>query len=256
MADPTRSIAPDVDAPKPGPGTSAAVDLARIVVCPYLISSDGSWRSATAVRDHRCWAVAPPAQLATEKQRRLCLTPEHVGCATFEAAQATRVAAHDRDPGRTRPVARTIPVVLDHGRLAALPALTMDRRSGQTVLIGLLAVAFAALILGRLTGAAVPGASDAPSSTSSAPPSLGASAPVATPVPTAHPGASSSVGPVASDPAASTPPVTGSRTYKVKAGDTLVGIAAKFETTPKKIRKLNGLTARSTLKVGQVLQIP
>ena len=44
--------------------------------------------------------------------------------------------------------------------------------------------------------------------------------------------------------------------YKVKSGDTLVGIAAKFDTTPKAIAKLNGLTNPSALKVGQVLQIP
>ena len=54
----------------------------------------------------------------------------------------------------------------------------------------------------------------------------------------------------------SPPATTGTRTYSVKTGDTLVGIAAKFGTTPKAITKLNGITNASNLKIGQVLQIP
>ena len=46
------------------------------------------------------------------------------------------------------------------------------------------------------------------------------------------------------------------RSYKVKAGDTLIGIAAKFGTTPKAITKLNGISDPSSLKIGQVLKIP
>jgi LysM repeat protein len=42
----------------------------------------------------------------------------------------------------------------------------------------------------------------------------------------------------------------------VKAGDTLVGIAARFGTTPKAISELNGITDPSSLKVGQTLKIP
>ena len=54
--------------------------------------------------------------------------------------------------------------------------------------------------------------------------------------------------------ASAAPP--GTRTYKIKSGDTLVGIAAKFGTTPKAIAKLNGLTNPAALKVGQTLKIP
>ncbi len=42
----------------------------------------------------------------------------------------------------------------------------------------------------------------------------------------------------------------------MKAGDTLIGIAAKFGTTPKAIATLNGLDDLSSLKIGQVLKIP
>jgi LysM repeat protein len=44
-------------------------------------------------------------------------------------------------------------------------------------------------------------------------------------------------------------------TYKVKKGDTLLGIATQFGTTTAAIRDLNGL-ASSSLKIGQVLKIP
>jgi LysM repeat protein len=36
----------------------------------------------------------------------------------------------------------------------------------------------------------------------------------------------------------------------------MIGIAAKFGTTPKEIAALNGITDPSSLKVGQVLKIP
>ena len=122
-------------------------------ICPYLSAADGAWRSTTVAREHRCGAVAPPAPLATEKQRRLCLTPDYPSCATFEAARAARPIGHDRAPTLPRPMARTTPVVLDHGRLAiTVPILSSDRSTGQAVLIILMALAFAAIVLAKLTG--------------------------------------------------------------------------------------------------------
>ena len=65
------------------------------------------------------------------------------------------------------------------------------------------------------------------------------------------PGSGASAGP--SDPGAS---AVATQTYKVKAGDTLVGIAAKFGTTPKAIATLNGITDPTSLHAGQILKIP
>ncbi len=219
---------------------------------------DGEWRSATVAREHRCGAVSPPAPLAAEKQRRLCLTPDYRGCATYEAARAARLIAHDRMPALPRPVARTTPVVLDHGRMAiSVPALRVDRSLWQAILIGLLAIAFAAIVLTRMTGGGTPGAGGA-SPTPGA--TAGASAvvtsgsprpPARAPPPVAPQASGASAAPT--DPGASS---AASRTYKVKAGDTLVGIAARFGTTPKAIAALNGITDPSSLRIGQVLQIP
>jgi LysM repeat protein len=233
-------------------------------ICPYLSAADGAWRSTTVAREHRCGAVAPPAPLATEKQRRLCLTADYPSCATFEAARAARPIGHDRAPTLPRPMARTTPVVLDHGRLAiTVPILSSDRSTGQAVLIALMALAFAAIVLAKLTGGTpaaandgsplpgVVGASTAPSTAASGDPTASAATdPTATTPATSGTGASAAP----SAPDSTTKPET--RSYKVKPGDTLIGIAARFGTTPKAITKLNGISDPSSLKIGQVLKIP
>jgi LysM repeat protein len=232
-------------------------------ICPYLAAADGGWRSTSVAREHRCGAVAPPAPLATEKQRRLCLTPDYPSCATFEAARAARPIGHDRAPTLPRPMARTTPVVLDHGRLAiSVPILSSERSTGQAVLIVLMALAFAAIVLAKVTGGSPAAASDGSPFPGVAGPSVAASphasgAPTATTDPgasaAASAGADASADPTAA-PDSTTAPAT--RSYKVKAGDTLIGIAARFGTTPKAITKLNGISDPSSLKIGQVLKIP
>lgn len=49
---------------------------------------------------------------------------------------------------------------------------------------------------------------------------------------------------------------SGSRTYRIKSGDTLSGIARSHGTTATRIAQLNGMTTRTTLRIGRVLQIP
>jgi LysM repeat protein len=231
-------------------------------VCPYLAAVDGGWRSSTVAREHRCGAVSPPAPLAAEKQRRLCLTHDHIICATYDAARAARPVAHDRLPVLPRPIARTTPVVLDHGRIAiGMPALHSDRPVWQAILIGILAIAFAAIVLTRVTDGGASGAASASHSPgqSAAASAVASGAAASHAVSTARPsgaldptpGSGASADP--SDPGAS---AVATQTYKVKTGDTLVGIAAKFGTTPKAIATLNGITDPTSLHAGQILKIP
>ena len=253
------AVDPQMRALPPVAPEDRAIDrLGRI--CPYLAAADGTWRSASVTREHRCGAVTPPAPLAADKQRRLCLTAAHPTCATFEAARAARPFAPGRVPTLPRPLARTTPVVLDHGRMAiAVPVLRTGRTTGQAALIILMALAFAAIILAKLTGGGAPAAA------TNASPSAGTSAAVAAPsttvtdAPTAGassgPGASAAASPGAGSAAPGTPVPSG-RTYKVKAGETLLGIASRFGTTVKAIAALNGITNYSSLKTGQVLKIP
>jgi len=230
-------------------------------LCPYLAAVDGAWRSATVAREHRCGAVAPPAILAAEKQRRLCLSADYPTCATYEAARAARPMAHGRAPALPRPLARTTPVVLDRGRLAiSMPAVRWDRSVGQALLVVLLVIAFVAIIVARLAGSGAGGgaidASPSPSALDSADPSdAPTSRPTAAVGPSPTPGPTTGSGGSVS-PATPVPTTGSTRTYKVKAGDTLVGIAARFGTTPKAIADLNGITDPSSLKVGQTLKIP
>ncbi len=136
--------------------TSAAtppVAPATSAICPYLLSADGSWRASTVAREHRCTAVSPPAILAADKQRRLCLVAEHVDCATYVAAQTARDAALARwsVADRNARCREPSPVVLDHGRFGVMLPGMPDRGVGQGGLVALMAVAFGALAVGRLT---------------------------------------------------------------------------------------------------------
>jgi LysM repeat protein len=243
---------------EPSPAPTRGPAIAR-EICPYLGAASGAWRSAAPHRDHRCEAVDPPAALPTEKQRRLCLTLEHASCPAFRAHRSGRAAmlAPGLDPSvvavadaARRPIARTSPVVLEQPRLSAPTARwPLDRAVSQAALVALMIVAFVAVAIARL---ALPDAAVVPPP--SGPPSpLATATPSATPraTPSASPAASASVPPSAGPPSAAAYRTT----YKVKRGDTLIGIAAKYDTSVAAIRRLNGMSG-SNLKVGQVLKIP
>jgi hypothetical protein len=264
----------EIGAPRP---VTLPVTPATAAVCPYLLSADGRWRASTPAREHRCTVVTPPAVLAAEKQRRLCLSPEHVGCSTYLAALAATDQTVDGDargstldPSRhVRPVARTAPLLLDHGRLAiGVPGISTERGAGQSGLVALMAVAFAAIVVARLSGGGPSltpaqvgvGASPSPSIVASAPPTVepaGSDVPVASgPAPTLVPTEVEPT-PVPAEP--SVAPPSGSSaptTYKVRSGDTLGGIAREFGTTVKVLMQLNGIDNPRLLHVGQVLQLP
>lgn len=235
-------------------------------VCPYLLAVDGRWRSAAPAREHRCTAVAPAAVITIDKQRRLCLADGHGGCATYRAATGATLDV-DQDPvplvARTvsRPLPRTAPLVLDHGRVpVAVGSLRGDRGLAQGALLLLMIVAFAAIVVARLSGP--PGAGEVLGGVSDATASPTPSAraqPVAT---SAAPGtAVGSATPVASDDPTAAPtegPTTSPRPtrYEVRAGDTLSGIAAEFGTTVRALADLNDIDDPSRLRIGQVLELP
>lgn len=212
-------------------------------------------------------AVAPPVPLAAEKQRRLCLVEQHTECATYTAAMARRPAT--TPASLMRPVARMTPVILDHGRFdLRLPTLRADRPIGQAALVALLAVAFVAILLSRPSGepGTIGGAGSAGTSTATgsraAPTEVAATSPTVSPdatapAVTAPPEATPSVAPASSAPsAAASEPATSGATYRVKSGDTLSAVAARFDTTVRVLTQLNGITDPSKLKVGQILKLP
>jgi LysM repeat protein len=242
-------------------------------LCPYLATPEGTWRSARPVREHRCTAVNPPVPLAAEKQRRLCLVEAHVDCATYGAAMAARTVPPVRHVGPTRPVARMTPVILDQGRFdIRVPALRNDRTS-QGVLVGLLGVAFVAVLIARPadpagagplagdgspapSGSAVP--TDPAVAETSAPSPTSTGEPVASGEPTAEPTDpdASPDAQASAAPTATAEPTLSGATYRVKSGDTLTAIAARFGTTPQVLAQLNDIADPSRLRIGQVLILP
>ncbi len=220
------------------------------------MAADGGWRSSTAAREHRCTGVSPAAHLAAEKQRRLCLTPEHLTCATYVAVRAARPTIQGRAAVLSRVIARTTPVILDHGQLTlSLPALRNNRTASQGLLVGLLGIAFAGIVLARLSGSGGAAADGSPMPSASAirsssPSALPTPEPAVTPSPSVAPPVSASAAP------ASPVPSTKSATYRVRQGDTLMVIAARFGTTAKVLIQLNAIKDPSLLRIGQVLLLP
>lgn len=251
------------------PGVALSTAPATAAVCPYLLGTDGAWRAATASRDHRCNAVSPAAPLTTDKQRRLCLVAEHLGCSTYNAAvEALAEAGSVDDRPLHRPITRTAPLVLDRGRIAvSMPGLP-ERGIGQGGLVALMAVAFGAIAITRLGGgpglqpaAIEPGPGRTPAAIVTPTPQAVTPTAEPTPQPTLVPSdAEPTQAPPAKTPASPAktpkPAVTDATTYRVQSGDTLSGIAAEHGTTWQEIARINKLSDPRRLKVGQVLELP
>ncbi|OQA44616.1 MAG: putative peptidoglycan endopeptidase LytE precursor [Chloroflexi bacterium ADurb.Bin325] len=95
---------------------------------------------------------------------------------------------------------------------------------------------------------------EAPTDMPTATPTLEPTAePTATPTP--EPNATPTLEPTAAPTATPAPPA-GQVTYKVKSGDTLSAIAARYNIDWETLARANGLSSRSVLQVGQELKIP
>jgi LysM domain len=256
------------------PGTALSTAPETAAVCPYLLGVDGAWRSNIASRDHRCHAVSPAALLSTDKQRRLCLVGEHVGCSTYGAAVAAfEEAGSVLERPLHRPVTRTAPLVLDRGRITVSVPGLRDRGISQGSVVALMAVAFGALAITRMGGgpelqpaAVEPAGTRSPAAIESAAPTAEAADPTEAPDPTLVPSGEATPAPpakTAAPPARTVEPTSDTAggsgaetTYKVKSGDTLSGIAAEHGTTWQELAQLNKLEDPRKLRVGQVLEIP
>ena len=247
----TSGPAPVRRSPRPTTTPATVADL-----CPLLLADEGAWRSATAAREHRCAALGPDVGLTLDKQRRLCLVAAHRTCATYGAAMRLGHAdgrADARGTSSPRPYPRMAPVRLDHGRLGPnVPRVRATRTGNGMVLAGLMALAFGAVAVTRLTAGAadgsVAGATSQPIVAATASPAVETREP-ATPAPASLvPGAAPTAPPPATAPPA--------RTYTVRRGDTLSGIAGEFGTTVRALMDRNGISNARQLRVGAVLQIP
>jgi LysM repeat protein len=117
----------------------------------------------------------------------------------------------------------------------------------------------------------VPTGSKVTASTATVADSVSAPAPVATPAPT-RPTLTPTITPTPSPTASTTPTprptatptptpsptssASGSKTYTVKSGDTLSGIASRFGTTSRILMDLNSISNANLIKIGQILKLP
>jgi hypothetical protein len=225
-------------------------------ICPFLLA-DSAWRSASPAKEHRCLALGADLPLALDKQKRLCLTSEHRSCPAYTTAVGVADGADEATSPKAglprRPYPRMAPVIVDLGRMGlSLPAAARDRPASQIALAGLMVVAFAAIALARLSGVGGGGvAAVAPSLPPEA--SIVAAAPSPTPAPTSRtvPSAAPSLAP-SPEPS----PTADLRTYKVKQGDTLIKIAARFDTTVRALIELNNIDDPARIPIGARLKIP
>jgi hypothetical protein len=168
------------------------------------------------------------------------------------SAAAPVAAAIPMVAGR-RQFARTTPVVVDRGRASfGFPSLGDRRQLGQIGLVVLMVAALGAILLARVGAPGTSGvAAGSPTPRGSA---------AASPRPTPRPSTSASVSPAPStSPVARSPapsPSAKPRTYTVKSGDSLSGIAARFHTTVKILEQLNNLKVPFVIHPGQVLKLP
>jgi len=230
-------------------------------VCPFLRSRDGSWSSAFASRDLRCWAVAPAAQPSVQKQRQLCLGATHATCAAFTAADSVdrRLGRADASDAALWPAASSVPIALESVHTRPGINVASPRAGGQALLVGLMVVALLVLVIARANPLAGAGASPSPDASLTADASAVAVASLpatASPVPSVADSASPAAPSPTVAPTPSPSPTATHRTYKVRSGDTIASIAAKFHTTVTAIVRANKIVDPRTIHPGQTLTIP
>lgn len=227
-------------------------------LCPYLVAGGGRWRALEPSRDHRCTAVAGADPVPVEIQRRRCLRPEHATCSAYLAARSKDAAAPS--PAGRRHFLASTPVVVERARrgLGTAPGLRSNRML-QGVGVAVVIVAVVAFAVARWPFGSTGSTSVLPT-LSPTPAATPAVTPLPTPLLTPSPSPTAAPTPVATRtprPSRSPrPTAVASRTYTVKPGDTLSGIAARFGTTVAAIVKLNGIKDPRLIRSGQVLKIP
>jgi len=234
-----------IERPATPPGTPELA-AAALAACPHLVSVDGPWHAAAPSRAHRC-RLLPAGRPTLDRQRAHCLLPAHTSCPTWLEAHGD-----EGPPRRPGPFAPMTPVVLE-GAGISLPSDATARRLAGPAMVVVVSIALGALLLSR--GPLAPGKIGAGDDGAS--PTLAGTLVPASPVPTGRPTPAPTTAP--SERPTPTPRPSAAptpRTYKVRSGDTLSGIAARFGTTVAKIVTLNNITNPSLLRVGQVLRIP
>ena len=192
--------------------------------------------SVLAGEEHHRLAVGSDVPFPSRSRSGCAWTAGHRTCPAHATARPWESDGPRSEPGSLprRPYPRMAPVVLDHGRIGFVaPAAARDRPAGQ------LALADGSRVRGnrlaRLSGVGDTAPAGAGSPSPEATFAAARPTPTPSPVPTEVPSAASPV------PTPAPSPTQPARTYKVKPGDTLSGIAARFGTTVRALVDLNDI---------------
>ena len=225
------------------------------VICPFLRAGGGTdLLPVVAATGHRCVAVTPAMAVGDRQRQLLCQVASHPTCPRYlrgETALRAALAPGLGQRGRAAPIAIGTAVVL----LAAAAAVAVTSGIGSAG--------------GGVAGGGASTPSSGPGSRATAAPAGGGSGPLGSPGTTGPP---PTIAPVATIrptlvPTADLPapwrglePCPAPATcylYIVQRRDTFSIIAARFDTTVKKLRRLNpGLGDPSTIRVGSTLRVP
>lgn len=235
-------------------------------ICPFLATDDDG-RTVVDGFDarHRCRAEERSYPVGRTQQLTTCLQASHAACERYLAAIQSSGPAAWPPPATDASFVQTRLVLdVDQAVTGRGPSVAIGL-PGRWVAGGLLAAAGVAAVASGVAGglglAARPAADTSPTPvaestatpitptigpaigglSSAAPTSSPRPLPTATPTPTIEPTVSTAPQP---------------RTYVVRSGDTLNGIAARFGTTVEALQEANGLSSSDVILVGQVLVIP
>ncbi len=226
------------------------------VICPFLRAGAGTDLPPDAARTgHRCVAVQPAVAVGDRQRQLLCQVATHPTCPRYvrgEAGLRAALAPGLGQRGRAAPIAIGTAVVLLIAAAAVAVTSGIGTAGGEVA-----------------GGGAASSPTSATSSRAAASPVEDGSAPAGSPGATEPP---ATVAPVATvrptlvatadlpTPWRGLEPCPAPATcylYVVQRGDTFGAIAARFETTVKKLRRLNPeLTDPSTIRVGSTLRVP
>jgi LysM repeat protein len=245
-------------------------------VCPLLgLAVDRRTAMDGVDGAHRCHAESPPTPLEHRVQAQRCLTAAHQRCERYLAFHARA----GRRPGlapigdglvSTRLVLTPEPAWRGvAGRARQAPRGPVVAGAVAVLALATAGVAVGAAVLdGRIQLGVTPTGSTSPAATTT--PDVTLVATPATPSPQASVSATASAAPSTSAPsatpaptpvvtvaptAAPTPPPV-ARTYTVQEGDTLAGIAERFDTSVETLQSLNDIDDPDEIVIGQVLTLP
>ena len=222
--------------------TSSSDPSLALEACPYLgLADDSDTHLTFASAAHRCRAGRMTRSIDLAHQAAFCLSGSYPSCKRYRpvsAAGSGFLIPVARRRGPRRPSDGQIDRATQAGKFAQ-----------RLIVVLLFVVVLMAVGLGgpRIAALVMPGATPGSSS-----PPPGASALAGSPIPSLSPGPTSTPSPTASPTASPTPaPVV----YRVKRGDTLGSIAAKYGVTVQAIKNANKLK-NSIIHVGERLEIP